>query len=271
MEFRWPVLSSAYEWINATIRRDGEDVSVRLLTEYPGRDAARTMVEPFGTDGLFRIFAELDPIEDAIEAFADEFGLLGHPVMMGAKAGGNEIVGEPIDRWASQVKRMQAAVRLWDFVQADDFAGIEQAISAGVPSVPWGRSIGTAWHSLMDETAIGADYAAQRMHGWQVAQALKYIRNQINAGLANCVEPKLGWDPDGGRLRLNVAPASLIGAIWLQFAFAVDSDARFRRCDTCGTWFSIAPPKRESRKYCSDACRTRAYRERHTTKESTDE
>ena len=57
--------------------------------------------------------------------------------------------------------------------------------------------------------------------------------------------------------------AGLVGALWLQFARAVERDSRFRQCAECGTWFELARgTARADKLYCSTPCRTKAYRKR---------
>jgi hypothetical protein len=60
-----------------------------------------------------------------------------------------------------------------------------------------------------------------------------------------------------------IVPDGLIGALWLQFARAVERDSRFRQCAECGIWFELAPgTARADKLYCSTPCRTKAYRKR---------
>ena len=62
---------------------------------------------------------------------------------------------------------------------------------------------------------------------------------------------------------LYIVPEGLIGALWLQFARAVERDARLRQCLECTTWFEVAPGRgRTDKQFCSTACRTKAYRKR---------
>jgi hypothetical protein len=55
----------------------------------------------------------------------------------------------------------------------------------------------------------------------------------------------------------------LLSAVWLQFATAVNENVGHGRCRECGKWFVVAPnAARSSRRFCSTACRSKAYRER---------
>ena len=93
--------------------------------------------------------------------------------------------------------------------------------------------------------------------------ALHYVQSKINDKLEGRASPRLLWDAKRARLGLYIVPAGLIGALWLQFARAVERDSQFRRCAECGIWFELAPGTARSDKlYCSTPCRTKAYRKR---------
>src|SRR5262249_11220497 len=58
-------------------------------------------------------------------------------------------------------------------------------------------------------------------------------------------------------------PQSLVGALWLQFARSIVTGRRYRICNECGEWFEIPlRGARISREYCTNACRSKAYRKR---------
>lgn len=85
----------------------------------------------------------------------------------------------------------------------------------------------------------------------------------LNAHLRSRVETTLLRDPRDGRPVLFTMPNSLIGELWLQLARTIDSDKRFRQCRECRRWFELSPDKaRTDKEYCSQACRSRAYRAR---------
>jgi hypothetical protein len=63
-----------------------------------------------------------------------------------------------------------------------------------------------------------------------------------------------------GGLRLTFEVRSLIAAMWLQFALAVDGQREYRPCPVCGDWWD-ATEARSDRKTCSDRCRKRMHRQ----------
>ena len=64
-------------------------------------------------------------------------------------------------------------------------------------------------------------------------------------------------------MSLYFVPNSLVGALWLQFARAVDGRKKYERCGECKTWFEVSlDAARTNRRYCKDPCRFKAYRRR---------
>jgi hypothetical protein len=93
--------------------------------------------------------------------------------------------------------------------------------------------------------------------------ARERVQRAVNRRIAN-VEPRLLRDA-GGTLTLRLWPRSLLDALWLQFAQSLHGIDSFEQCarQGCGRWFQLAPQaKRRTAKYCSPACRNRAWRDR---------
>lgn len=85
----------------------------------------------------------------------------------------------------------------------------------------------------------------------------------IDAHLSGRIETMLLQNPRTNGLVLYTMPNSLIGALWLQLAESIDGHKEFRQCESCRNWFELAPDKaRADKLYCSQACRSRAYRRR---------
>ena len=61
---------------------------------------------------------------------------------------------------------------------------------------------------------------------------------------------------------MRVVPESLIAAIWVQLALAIEGNREYRQCDQCRRWFEVAAEKREDARFCGDPCRFKAYRAR---------
>ena len=96
-----------------------------------------------------------------------------------------------------------------------------------------------------------------------VRPALILVRQKINEALKERVSPQLCWNQPRTALSLQLVPSSLVAALWLQLAYAIERGVQFRRCAECGRWFEVSPSVgRADKQFCSHACRTRAYRRR---------
>src|SRR5207249_11188065 len=93
--------------------------------------------------------------------------------------------------------------------------------------------------------------------------ALVYVQRAVNRYLEMEISPRLLWELKRNSLGLHLVPSSLHRAMWLQFAQAIGGNKSFRRCLECGKWFEVSPKTtRSDREYCSDQCRSKAYRDR---------
>jgi hypothetical protein len=71
------------------------------------------------------------------------------------------------------------------------------------------------------------------------------------------------WDTKRQRPALRLEALTLLSAVYFQLADAVSNDRTFSRCRQCGRWFAVAPEAaRSHRRFCSDGCRSKAYRGR---------
>jgi len=71
-----------------------------------------------------------------------------------------------------------------------------------------------------------------------------------------------------GKLEQYLEPKSLLAAMWVQFAGAIEGTTSFSPCAECSNWIDTVPgSNRPDKIYCSDACRMRAYRKRKAMKD----
>jgi hypothetical protein len=117
--------------------------------------------------------------------------------------------------------------------------------------------------ALIADARLDPDILARFVPGEPIGPALHCVRGLINDHLHHRFSPRLLWQQNRDRLGVYIVPDGLIGALWLQFAQAVERDAQFRQCLECDTWFEVAPGRgRTDKQFCSTACRTKAYRKR---------
>ncbi len=63
---------------------------------------------------------------------------------------------------------------------------------------------------------------------------------------------------------LFIVPRDLLSGMWLQFAQAVSTMTKLKKCNFCSTWFAhgTGTGRRKTADYCSGRCRRAAYRHR---------
>jgi hypothetical protein len=287
LQFGWRVAQGGYHWVDSHPVFEHNEQRQPFLTDGRPIGAAGHRVRQYlpltEFPGLFRVFAETEPNQDGIKAFADRFGPLGGdiakqiPLYGQPNAQGTPIgLGEPRASLRNEILMMNYAVGIWEPARAGDVATLERVIHwkpdgagveiAGHPDVPRGQlpeapaRVERAW---IAGTHLGDDVLGRFISGDLVKPALHYVQSTINEKLEGRASPRLLWDAKRERLGLYIVPDGLIGALWLQFARAVERDSRFRQCAECGIWFELAPgTARADKLYCSTPCRTKAYRKR---------
>jgi hypothetical protein len=287
LQFPWPVAESGYRWVDSEPVVERNEQRQPFLTDGLAIGAAgyrrRRRLPLAEFPGLFRVFAEIEPTHDGIKAFADRFGPLGgdiakqillydQPNAQGTPIG----FGEPLTAWTKEILTMRFAIDIWEAARSGDVDRLQRVISwaedgSGVqilshPELANGElpdGPARVERALIASTHLGDDVLGRFVSGDLVQPALHYVQSAINAKLEGRASPRLLWDAKRERLGLYIVPDGLIGALWLQFARAVERDSRFRQCAECGIWFELAPgTARADKLYCSTPCRIKAYRKR---------
>ncbi|RJQ43015.1 MAG: IS1 family transposase [Gaiellales bacterium] len=290
-DFEWFVHNEGYNWLEADFSLDtvapvglpegvgagesipwitvaGEPSSLSLLSRrryYPLRDHSC----------LFRVFAETAIDPRGIVAFADRYGLLGVE-LESAPGRARPFIGtaEPISAWEREILSIRNALVLWDMVNEEDDQALERYLRPYVEAAKSDMEGGDA--STGDIAAIAASAGELRWFrtrpeipeqftSGQLRQiALSRVQAIVNEHLGSRVSPRILWDDyQRGSWGLYFVPDSLAGAIWIQFAQAITENRDYRRCRQCDSWFEIDHYKaRTNRYFCSNACRSKAYRER---------
>jgi hypothetical protein len=287
LNFGWEVAKAGHRWLQTHAMDQGTDVRWHYLTPAHSTGSARFLARRYhplsAFSGLFRDFAATDPSLDAIKVFADRFGLLGGSlrkriVLHDEGRGGKRPMGfgEHVDEWVHEILVMRLAVDLWESARRGDSDHLDRMISwdpEGTrvmidthPELERGQVPQTPAHvhrAVIADERLDPDILARFVPGDAIGPALHCMQSLINEHLHHRASPRLLWEQSRDRLGLYIVPDGLIGAMWLQFARAVERDARFRKCPECGTWFEVAPGRgRTDKQFCSNACRTKAYRKR---------
>lgn len=220
---------------------------------------------------LFRELADLEASEDSIRAFAEEHGWLG--IEDDFRQGYLVTKGESYDAWSKEIGDLRHAVELLDMLRKGNAQALHEwaVVESGWPSLSR-PLLGELWENAesprrteglaaerCEEIEGGSAEAKARLAIQLLAN--KRLRKHASAELIDRSDTSAGSLPRG--LYLHLAPKDLLGAIWIQFAEALDGESEFRRCAHCKRWFAISPTARQRDSvYCGSPCRMRSYRGR---------
>jgi hypothetical protein len=197
---------------------------------------------------LFRKLADL-PLDDvdAVVGFANAYGPL--------TSGRFPVVDESIDLWRDQIFALRTALSLFDLV------------SSG------GRSLQRIAQPRLSNNVFRVQVPFDTSKHWQIGmppELAKDIRTAADRAMyvvASIVHSAIAkhsvallpvWIKENNGFEMRAAPSSLLAAIWFQSAMHMSAAAPpLSRCEVCDQWMQ---PERRSRKYCSDACKMKAYR-----------
>ena len=290
--FQWDVPTGGHRWVRAAT--NDEPNPKRYLTDEIGlgsRGLEVTRHYPLAAHtGLFRDFAGVEPTEDGVATFAEEFGLLGgecarliHPT---DEPPGPVYHGELLASWVGEVLRMRQLLALWGALnesKIDDLAphfrlqssegGLTSIVYESHPGEKPDRRSRTT-RLLTKEVAVIDDDThrdlVSKFRNGSIAPVVRhYLRRALDAKLEkHSSAARILWiGQSQTELGIHVVPGSLIGALWLQFATAVAGDKQYRSCVNCGRWFEIASgttrgAARSDRSHCTPTCKSRALRDR---------
>jgi hypothetical protein len=218
---------SAYEITPSKAKRE----KLRMLHPRSGRIKCFDLFE---SPSAYLEFAQKPPTEDGIKDLANRYGPLfpdlpdpPRPPDGTEKAPLSiQFSGRRIDEWSSYIVRMRRHVELWKMsIKTGDFSRIIRAVEGNINPAP-----GLPLELFLKEDQV------------------RWIR---------------GRGPLSASARLCIRPPTLVNALWAQLILAIDGKQNLRTCVQCRKWFTVeAGQGRSDKKYCSDACRMRAYRKR---------
>ncbi len=188
---------------------------------------------------------------------------------------GHSMWAEAAEDWIAEIDRMRRAVRLWDLIDEQDetslISFLEQSrkIDGLGFDALYRRRHGKGKRGVSEEIAREID---RLMLSRKVEDLLRSgnVREAAREELAFMVNDSVMhvfslmiWPEPHQNWAVNITPDCLLDFLWLQFATAIAGGVRYQSCVECGAWFIVAPGRgREDKKFCSDACRMRAYRKR---------
>jgi predicted nucleic acid-binding Zn ribbon protein len=277
MTYEAALNGEGYEWVEPTDRKGyvrrirsawnpaGEQTPRLVLVPKRPELMNRRTVRPTDQDAaLFRNFAAMEPTPNQILDFVHRYGPL-----WGAER-------ERFEEWEFEIRTMRFLIELWDAVQAGKRTGIIEehfkADKAGVVEFPFVDSV-LEYKSWLSQRPKAAEHSgspftvetrdtAVAQRGTPLKAAQSYVVQAINIRLSMLgAQTMLDWP--NAKYQLVTRPHNLLGALWFQFASSIAGKKTYRACDVCGRAMEMSPDvNRADRRYCSDACRSRALRAR---------
>jgi endogenous inhibitor of DNA gyrase (YacG/DUF329 family) len=239
-DFTWETSVGGYHWEELpqglALLRNVDGPTERVVTYRPFSRAHAT---------LFRTFAGLDLTPDAVLAFANQYGMLGAPVV-------RHLLNDYPPTVPGQMDGAHSVRRL-----AKGFPGrLGEIFDLNKPTTDvwcWVEQIRRLSEFVRTSQVLRDE---PRIAGSLLISA--------NMALAMTAPPHLEWSDSERAFHLRLRPSSLIGALWLQAVVAVSEDKRFPPCPICGTPLEISRSggARTDAVFCSNKCKSRDYRQR---------
>jgi hypothetical protein len=156
-------------------------------------------------------------------------------------------LGPKADQWP--IEKM-----LWpEYTYEPGFALTQDSFFWAEPASNWINVLGWLSTAINRLGKIGSESKRQRLA----------FLNWYNMHAERSLDYRLEWDTANSKLKGEVVGSSLADLLMVQLGSALDADIDHRRCEECQTFFPVHPGLgRPEKKYCSDACRMRAYRRR---------
>ncbi len=274
--FEWFKPRHPFQWLpvpSTLVAGDDEpvdEVAILVPAKSPFEFSSYRPLED--APALFAALAECDD-DDALARFATKFGTLGlsrdpdfGQEPEGKLPGGMKVRGESLRHWRDVHRDLQRAVHLWAAIVAEDVQRVEQ-ICRDFPPIPGhsaslGPQGGLVYYQNDDD-----EYHALAQ-GWPDTHALHYGRLALAQRINNILTRPGGVGSivalADERFSIRLWPRSLLGCAWYQFAAVVEGSAELRRCVACEAPFLVThrSDRRGHRRYCTDACKQRSYRDR---------
>jgi hypothetical protein len=289
----WDVPEEGFKWVDAyAFGRSVSSTVERFLTPKAKASQGWRRYWPLADAvGLFRAFADTETSEGGIIEFAEKFGALGlsqdieipsetdEDADTGPIEAGFEFdfgKGESFGVWEEEILGLRHVLKVWDALQVmsvddlqawfrvEDFHGaLRASYDAGAPIRRAAFTHERSPQTTMQEFQWYLSHAEiRRITEDPSTVALSFIRTLIEARLREQVGARIVYqdEADLGPLGVNLVPKSLLGAIWLQAAQAIEANKAYGRCRQCRSWFEVPPElvalgKRKDLGYCSVACR----------------
>jgi hypothetical protein len=258
-DFRWSVPEESFCWakghrISDATRSEGAFLAMKLTGA-----KVRLYLPLIDEPALFKRFADTPPNRGGILAFANSYGsLTGGEIIM--RADHKWVQGESFQFWKVSIAEMRTMVLLWEAAKAGNVEHLSKHIE-WVPGSVLFRGHNSS--STIADERMNPEVLARFRQGDLAVPAMYHLQREVNGRLANRgAVPKLLWNKQND-LVIRISATSLIGALWLQFAKAIEGDREFRQCEneSCRKWIEVGGSRgaRSDKRFCTPTCKSRAH------------
>lgn len=277
-EFVWYRWESGYRLVEKT----GLEPYFECVNtgDYDDLDWYHPLIE---TPHLFLEFARLQERKDvdgAIRGWIEDHGLLGlHTHEPGEfRAGAPSMMyfvgehsthggpGETLAKFRAEVGTANRVLTMYEVALSKDRFKLEQVLEAYGDSYE-GRTKRSRLRASAEHLGIAYDdclvhYALESVF-WHVQQVLETFAYPCLVHRSPSTRPPIEhvWTPE--TMRSSLWPRNLLGAMYLQFLWLVDSAGELARCKHCDRIISYSPPRpegvgrkpRKDKEFCDSRCR----------------
>lgn len=243
-----------------------------VVRRRPGRGAAGFLDS---SPGLFKAFARLEPTEERLLAFAQEWGYLGLWEDLASPAGSPPAaIGERLAVWRDAHRLVATGVRLWGALESGSDSGVRRALTTAHARSTMVDKLGESSDSaeilslhvhldaLKDENGRPHfSFRTMPVEGKPIAETGRYLLGEYVdyfVSTTNTVRLRRAEFQEC-EYSTTFEPQNLWGAMWLSFALAIGGVTSIEECVRCHTVFI---ERVKSNKTHCDVCRKALSEER---------
>jgi hypothetical protein len=197
---------------------------------------------------MFRNFADLPYDSDAaLIDWANSHGLLTRGIFSPHRS-------ESLADWREQIFTLRATAELHELVRTRSrrLKQLVQEKMSGAFRVLVPFDTTKYWEMHLDAETRARIKTPAQMVRYVIATNVRRALEKYRVAL----QPV--WIETAGRFEMRPIPSSLLAAMWYQAADSFAANATpLERCEVCATWMV---PRRAGQKYCSNACKQKAWR-----------
>jgi hypothetical protein len=235
----------------------------RLLLSLAATRADPEVYHPLDdSPGISREFSAIKTPEDALR-FANRYGLLGLGYVPRMQLGHDMDEAEPIFYWLEEAQRLRHVYKLSDLCQSKDVRGLGKMIY-------WARgSVTVTFPHGIKRAVVHSGKNSQWLNVWErgdvFGPAKLFIAEEYNSKIDQMASPLLLLD-SRSELKPHISPASLLGAMWLEFGEVASGVRKQTVCEYCGLVMDVTNNRSHKRVHDNCSLRVRMARYRQAQK-----